>query len=270
MKKLFSILSIMLIVLQLSAQDFPKRPNKDHLVNDFADVLSPQEEQSLERKLVNYFAQTSTQISIVTVEDLQGYDISDYAFGLGEAWGIGNAKFDNGILLLMKPKTNSSNGQVTVAVGYGLEGAVPDITARQVVDYELIPYFKQGDIYGGFNQATNVLISLTQGEFNAQQYADHHQSSGGGFPFAFFILIPIIFSFLFGGNRRRSFSSYGGRSSSLPFWLAMGMMNSNRNHHGSFNDFSSGGGSFGGGSSFDSFGGFGGGSFGGGGASGSW
>ncbi len=249
------------------ADELPKRPVPPTLVTDFADVLDEREELQLEQKLVSYFSSTSTQIAVVTVNDLAGNDISDYAFRLGEKWGIGSKDFDNGILILVKPKQSTGRGRVFIAVGYGLEGAVPDATANKIVDNEMIPYFKSGDMYAGIDKATSVLIDITRGEYSAQQYAE--QVSGGFNPFILFLVIFFIFPLIF-GRRRRGYYSTGGRSS-LPLWLALGFLGgSSRGHSGSFSDFSSGSGSFGGGGSFGSFGGFGGGGFGGGGAGGSW
>jgi uncharacterized protein len=249
------------------ADDLPQRPTPPTLVTDFANVLDEREQLQLEQKLVRYFSSTSTQIAVVTVDDLGGYDISDYAFRLGEKWGIGSKDFDNGILILVKPKQTTGRGKVFIAVGYGLEGAVPDATANQIVENEMIPHFKAGDMYTGIDKATSVLIDITRGEYSAQQYAE--QVSGGFNPFILFLVIFFILPLIF-GRRRRGYYSTGGRSS-LPLWLALGFLGgSSRGHSGTFSDFSSGSGSFGGGGSFGSFGGFGGGGFGGGGAGGSW
>ena len=269
MKKLFTYIILLFLGTSLFAADLPKRPMPPTLVTDFANVLSATEKTGLERKLVNFFAATSTQIAVVTVPELVGYDISDYAFRLGEAWGVGDARFNNGILVLVKPRTRSEQGEVFIAVGYGLEGVVPDATAKQIVENEMLPLFRDGNMHAGIDKATTVLISLTKGEYNHQQYAK--QVGGGGFnPFLLFFVIFFIFPLIF-GRKRRGYYSTGGRSS-LPLWLALGMLGgSRRSHGGAFNNFSSGGGSFGGGgNSFGSFGGFGGGSFGGGGAGGRW
>ncbi|MBN2261818.1 MAG: TPM domain-containing protein [Prolixibacteraceae bacterium] len=269
MRKLLLIIASLLASIFAVANDLPQRPEPPTLVNDFANVLSRDERAALERKLVDYFAATSTQIAVVTVNSLSDYQISDYAFRLGEKWGVGGAKFNNGIIMVVKPKTSTSKGEAFIAVGYGLEGAVPDATAKQVVENEMITRFKNNDMYGGIESGTSVLIDLTKGEYNYQQYAKHVEGQGGFSPFIIFLVIFVIFPILF-GRRRKGFYAAGGRSS-LPFWLAMGMLGgSRRGNSGMFNDFSSGSGSFGGGSSFGSFGGFGGGSFGGGGAGGSW
>jgi uncharacterized protein len=271
MKKLILLLSIIVLAISLYASPedpIIKRPNPPTLVSDLADILSPGEEAQLEQKLVDYFANTSTQIAIVTLNDLQGYPISDFAFRLGQDWGIGSAKFDNGILVLLKPKNSDGKGEVFIAVGYGLEGVVPDATAKQVVENEMIPRFKNNDMYGGIESATNVLIDLTKGEYNYKQYAK--KVSGGFNPFLVMIVLFVIFSAVFRGRRNTPFAA-GSRNSSLPFWIGLGLLSGAGNKHsGLFNDFSSGSGSFGGGSSFGGFGGFGGGGFGGGGAGGSW
>jgi uncharacterized protein len=252
------------------AQDLPARPDPPRLVNDFAGVLAPEQLNSLENKLVNFNRKTSTQIAIVTVKSLSGYDKSDYSFKLAEQWGIGQKGKNNGILILVKPKYGNEKGEVFVAVGYGLEAVVPDAVSRQaLVSAELIPAFKQNDYFKGLDRSTDVLISLTSGEFTAEKYIEStgkgkSSSSGGGFVTILIIMI-IIFVLKRGGNNHRSI---GSAPSFLGGMLLGNMLGGNR-HHGSWNDFSGGGG-FGGGSSGGGFGGFGGGSFGGGGSGGSW
>ena len=266
---------LLLLALAISsfsqAQDIPARPEPVALVNDLANVLTQQETTALESKLLNFYANTGNQITLVTVNSLNGSDASSFAYEIGEKWQVGKKGFDNGIVILFKPKTNESKGQVFIATGYGLEGAIPDATSKEIVSNEMIPYFKQGQIYEGINQATSVLMGLAKGEFNHQQYAKQLSSSKSGtFGFLIPLFIILIFSFI-GRSKSRGQRTMGSSRSSLPFWLLMGMMGSGSRHGSSFNDFSSGSGGFGGGgSSFGDFGGFGGGSFGGGGAGGSW
>ena len=270
MKRIILTVLAAIIGVSLFAQNkIPERPDPPTLVTDYANMFSKAERAKLERKLVDFFAQTSNQIAVVTVNDFEGYDKVDFATRLAHKWEIGKKEFDNGILVLIKPKTSQSDGQVQIAVGYGLEAVVPDATTKQIVENEMIPSFKAGDMYGGVDKATTVLMGLAKGEYNYQQYAK--KVSAGGFnPFILFIILFFVFPILF-GRRKRGMYSAGGRRSSLPFWLAMGMMSGGHRSGGMFNDFSSGSGSFGGGgSSFGSFGGFGGGGFGGGGAGGSW
>lgn len=254
------------------AQDIPPRPEPAVLVNDLANVLTTSEGNALEKKLLDFYANTGNQITLVTVKSLNGSDAASFAYEIGEKWQVGKKEFDNGIVILFKPKTRDSKGQVFIATGYGLEGAIPDATSKEIVSNEMIPYFKQGRIYEGINQASSVLMGLAKGEFNHQQYAKQRSGSskGGAFGFLIPLFIILIFSFI-GRSKSRGQHTMGSSRSSLPFWMLLGMMGSgSRSHGGSFNDFSSGSGGFGGGSSFGGFGGFGGGSFGGGGAGGSW
>jgi len=268
MKTKYFLVSVILITVLtfsgLPAQDIPDRPVPPRLVNDFANLISAQESSVLEQKLVAFNDSTSTQIAIVTVPSLGGYDIMDYAQRLGEKWGIGQKKLNNGILLLVKPKTGDSDGEITIVQGYGLEGAIPDITCGQIIDYEILPAFREGNYFGGLDAATSTLMSLARGEFSADQYGKKAMKvSGGKFPsgIVIFIIIIIVLS-IFGKNKGSNNRHIG--SGNLPIWLLLSMLNSGGSHKGSWGGFSGGSGSGGG------FGGFGGGSFGGGGASGSW
>lgn len=263
MKQLLLIIALF-IGFTSYAQDIPAK--SDRLVNDYANVLSTGEENQLEGELEHFARQTSTQIVIVTVPSLNGYDVSDYAFRLGEKWGVGKGDKDNGVVVLFKPKTADSRGQVFVAVGYGLEGVIPDATAnRDIVDAEMVPRFKNGDIFGGLYAGTKVIMGLASKEFTAAEYHEKVSDGGGGAGVAgiiFFFVIIFFVSSVFRGRRR-----YYTGGSSLPFWLLMGGMMGSSNHRGSWGNFSGGSGGFGGGGGF---GGFGGGGFGGGGAGGSW
>jgi len=245
-------------------EEFPVRSDPPKLVNDFAGVLSAQQKASLENKLVAFDQKTSTQIAIVTVRSLSGYDKADYAFKLSEKWGIGRKGKNNGILILVKPKTLGERGEVFVAVGYGLEAVIPDAVARQaLISAELLPAFKQNDYFTGLDRSTDVLISLTSGEFTADQYvksAKKGKSGIGGFALIMIILF-VVFLFKRGST---DYHGIGGTTGGFLGGLLLGDMLS-RGHNGSWNDFSGGGGS-----SDSGFGGFGGGSFGGGGAGGSW
>lgn len=263
MKRILLIFLVLTGFVAGSLAQIPERPVPPRLVNDFAGVLSRNEFSKLENTLEDFARQTSTQIIVVTVADLEGYDRSDYAFQLGEKWGVGQKGKDNGIVVLLKPKTSDSSGQVFVATGYGLEGVLPDaIVNRDIVDHEMIPRFKQNDYYGGLTAGLDVIMSITRGEYTAEQYKEKVESGGAaGIPFLFILFILLFV--IFGRGRRNRFYSPG---RSLPFWLAMGMMSGSNRSSGSFGNFSSGSGGFGGGG----FGGFGGGSFGGGGAGGSW
>jgi len=130
-KPFTSILLILLIISQITGygQTIPARPDPPRLVNDFANILTEAQINQLENKLVYFNDTTSTQIAIVIVNSLDGYDKASYAYEIGEKWGVGQQGFNNGIVILLKPKTESESGEVFIATGYGLEGAIPDAIA---------------------------------------------------------------------------------------------------------------------------------------------
>ena len=131
-KNTFFVLLLLFSAFGLKAQDeFPQRPEPPRLVNDLAGMLSGGEQQQLEAKLVQFGEQTSTQIAIVTVPTLSGYDRADYAYRLAEKWGVGQKGKNNGILILVKPKTANEKGEIFVAVGYVFYGLV-DFCKAQV------------------------------------------------------------------------------------------------------------------------------------------
>ncbi len=249
----------------LFSQDaIPDRPTPPRLVNDFAGILSRDQVAYLENKLVDFANQTSNQITIVTLSDLSGYAISDFAFRLGEKWKVGQEEFDNGIVILVKPKTSSEKGKVFIATGYGLEGAVPDAVAKRIVEAEILPAFRKNNYLEGLDHAVDILFEITRGEYSPDQYMKDSGEPTAEIGIGFFIFLMIMLSIISRIRRNRHYSP----GHSLPFWTILFLAGSGgRSHSGNFGRFSSGsfGGSGGGG-----FGGFGGGSFGGGGAGGSW
>lgn len=254
---------------QLFSQDLPEPPNPPRLVNDFIGLLSDQEAGALERKLVAFSDTNSTQIAIVIINDLKGYDIVDYSQRLAQKWGIGEKKYNNGVIIVLKPKTAEEKGEVNIDVGYGMEPIIPDITAGQIIENEMKPHFRNNDYYSGLDAAVNTIMALAAGQFTADQYK---KRAGKSSPFGFLVPIIVIIIILSLINRNKG-KHYGTRSNSSSFWTAM-MLGSmlGGSSRGSWGDFKSGSGGFGGfgGGGGGSFGGFGGGSFGGGGASGSW
>ncbi len=238
------------------AQDkLPVPAAPESWVNDYGKVFSEAERTQLEQKLNAFEYRSSTQIFVVTIDKNGGYPVSMLAPMIGEAWGVGQGGKDNGLLILL----DMADRDVFISTGYGLEEYVPDAITKRIVESEIIPKFKNGEYFAGVNAATDVLISLLDGKFTAEQYRKQ-TSSRGGSSIGGVIFMIILFSLLFGGRRR----STGMGRSSLPLWLALGMMSGGRSS-GSWGNFSSGsGGGFGG------FSGGGGGSFGGGGAGGSW
>ncbi len=265
LKFVFTALFCFFAFYSADAQMLVQRPDPPKLVNDLSGILSTDQVARLEQKLVAFDDTTSTQIAVLIVSDLQGYDRSEFAYKVASEWGIGVEGKDNGVLVLVRPKTEQVSGTVFIAPGYGLEGIIPDIVCAEIIDREMIPRFRENDYYGGIDKATDVLMSLASKEFSASDYKG--KGSKGAIP-GVVIFLMVIFFIIIGsiGSNNRNIGRKG--SGSLPFWLLMSMMNSGRSHSGSWGGFSSGGGFSGGGGG--GFGGFGGGSFGGGGAGGSW
>lgn len=253
MKYLILLLSVLFLAISGKAQELPEPMVPKRMVNDFAGLLSAPQANALERTLRNFNDTSSTQIAVATVSSLNGYDPNDYAQRLAQKWGIGQKGKDNGILILVKPKTNREKGQTAIAVGYGLEGVVPDAIASRIVRNEMIPEFQKGDYYQGIQNASKVLMQLSGGEYTAEEYSKKHEEGRAWpilLPFFLIFILPLFF------RRRRGYTTGSHGAGGVPpiFFGGLG-------RGSSFGSFSGGGGSFGG---------FGGGGFGGGGASGSW
>src|SRR6202171_2232451 len=175
MKKL--LLSLFVFSFLVSqGQNIPAVPNPPHLVNDFAHVMTADQIESLERKLVAYDDTTSIQIAIVTVPTTGDYAIEDYALKILRDWKVGNKKTNNGIVVLAAIQDH----KVFIATGYGMEGAVPDITAKQIVEDEIVPNFKQQNYYQGFNLAADAIIKASHGEYVAPSGYDQRKHKGSG------------------------------------------------------------------------------------------
>lgn len=267
----YLILQLFILIFLFSptnAQDIPEPMSPPRMVNDFSGLLDPSNRDNLENKLQSFYYQTSTQIYVVILDDLGGYDISDFAFNLGEKWGVGTKGKDNGILILLNPSQDRQRGKVFIATGYGLEETVPDAIANRIVDYDMIPFFKQQNYYQGLEAATNTIIDLTKGEYTADEYIQRHETADTFLPVLILIIVVLIFVFSITGKARSARRYAMGHG--IPFWVALTLLSGSRNsHRGSFGNFSSGSGGFGG-FGGGGFGGGGGGSFGGGGAGGSW
>jgi len=254
---------VFFLFLSLSGfSQIPPRPNPPALVNDFANIFSGTERNQLEKKLVDFDNSSSVQICIVTTFSLGEYGIDQFADELGEKWGVGTKGKDNGIVIVVKPKQGDEKGQARISVGYGLEGVIPDASAGQIVDYDMIPQFEKKNYYAGLDSATNSIIKFASGEYTPANYKKKHQKSSS-FMFIFaIIIIGVVFLLMTILSKKNSNISGQGKSNGNGlFWMLTMLLMSGGGGRG---------GGFGGGSSGGDFGGFGGGSFGGGGASGSW
>ena len=264
MKKITSILFLLFVTIAVFAQqgqnfDIDKvvnnPPNPPKLVNDFANILTAEQNQALEKKLFQFDDTTTNQITVVIVPNLAGKDVADVAIDLGRKWGVGNKKSNNGVILLIAVQDRKLN----ISPGYGLEKSLTDVTCQQIIGNIIVPDFKGNDYYAGINQGTDAIIQATKGEFKAPANYNKKSRSTGYSGIIFFIIIIIVFVLMSAGGR--------GGGGSL-------MSNGGAFLLGSLLGGGGRGGGFGGGGGSDSggggFGGFGGGSFGGGGSSGSW
>ena len=256
MKKILSIF-FLLIAAVTYAQKLPPKPNPPKLVNDFTNTLTSDQTQALESKLDAYDDSTTVQIAVVIISTVDGDDIAQYNVALGRAWGVGGKEFNNGVVLLIAKDDRRMN----IATGYGAEGALPDVTAKRIIEDEIKPYFKGNDYYSGINNGVDKIMKALKGEYKAP--AGYNKGKGGfnfgRIIFAIFIIIIILSSFFGGRGGGGSYMSRRGAAG----WIIPTLLSG-----GGGGGWSGGGG--GGSSGGGGFGGFGGGSFGGGGASGSW
>src|ERR1700722_6759182 len=242
---------IAFLVLALPATAAPKFPTLTGRVVDDAHVLSDQTKGDLDQKLAALEAKTSRQLVVVTIASLQGYDIADYGYQLGRAWGIGQAKLNNGILLIVAPTEH----KVRVEVGYGLEPIITDALSEVIIQTQILPKFRDGDFNGGVEAGAAPRIQqLSLNTSDAEKRAaaaEQQQGQGdqGGGGFGGLLILLFVFIAIF-----RVFGGWG----LLPFLFMGG---------GRGGGFGAGGWSGGGGGGWS---GGGGGSVGGGGASGTW
>lgn len=233
-------------------KELPVKPVPQKLVTDYTNTLAPDQQEALEQKLTAFDDSTSIQVALVIIETTGDRDIADYAVALGRSWGIGNKEFNNGILLLVA----KNDRKIWIATGYGLEGALPDITVKSIIENEITPNFKGNDFYRGLDEGINAIVAATKGEYKAPENYSSRKRGSGKKPSLLIMIVMVVF-FLIVNNRRGGGSHHRNRRGGLgaPFFFPIG---------------GGGGSGFGGSSGGGGFGGFGGGSFGGGGSGGSW
>ena len=262
MKIFFIVLVLFVYSLVAYAQQAIPKPNPPRLVVDNAHVLSQEEQNILERKLVALNDSTSNQIVVLTVPSLNDQPLEDVAVATFRSWGIGDKKNNNGVLLLV----SIDDRKVKIEVGYGLEGAIPDVTAKDIIENFVAPNFKQGNYFKGINEATDNLSKAAAGEYKIQK---QHQdaNNGGGSGTSIFVFMIVIVFIILAISRRGG----GGNGGGGGLWLAAPLLFGASGFGGDDRDGGSfGGGDSSGGDSGGGFGGFDGGSSGGGGASGGW
>jgi uncharacterized protein len=260
---IYSTLLMLLMTLSMSAA-VPEKPTQKLLVWDYAGIMDPAQVQLLEDSLEYFSRTTSNQIVVMTVTNdiLDGLSLAEFGQEVGQKWGVGHKGSDNGVVVLIKPKTGDDamgKGRAFISTGYGAEGPLPDLLCSKIVDNEMIPHFKDNDYAGGVWAALDILKPALQGDFNTEEYVGDDAADA---VLSIIVLIMIV-CFVFvvmksnnnGGNGNNT-RTYTGGPVIFPGTFGSGRGSS-----------SWGGGGFGGGGGW---GGFGGGSFGGGGGGGSW
>ncbi len=259
-KTLLFILFFATFCIANAQYQIPKKPTSDQsLIFNYAteQVLTKDEEYTLNRKLIDYEAKTSTQIVVIFIDELNGEDPNFLAANWGQKWGIGQSKEDNGLLILMAVKDH----KIAIQNGYGLEEYLTDARSKQVIDYVIIPNFKQQQYYKGLDEGIDAIISILEGKF-----VENGQNQNEINPL-YILLAILIIGFILWIIIRNSKNNGGGFTGRRnPFDDVIFTDFGRRSWSGGGFGGGFGGGSSGGGG----FGGFGGGGFGGGGASGSW
>mgnify|MGYP000104816505 CR=1 FL=1 len=252
---------VCLFITQIGFAQFtiPEKPDFQTSVYDYAQVLSANEKAQLEEKLVHYSDSTSTQIVIITIESLKGEDVSQLATNWAQTWGIGQAKEDNGVIILLA----KAEKKIAINPGYGLEDRLTAGTGGEIIRNIIIPEFKAGSYYNGLDKGTNAIIDVFKGKYKGTR----KQHKGEDFPLLPFIVIIVIVLILFSRNKKGGGNSggsggFGGGPSLLDIIILSNLGRSGGGGFGSSSGGGFGGGGFGGG--------FGGGGFSGGGSSGSW
>ena len=239
-------------------------PKPARYVTDRANVLGPGGAEALNAKLEQFERDTSNQVLVWIDEKIpEGFTLEDFTVRAAQKWGAGHKKEDNGAVLFVF----TGDRKVRIEVGYGLEGAIPDITAHRIIDNEIVPRFRTGDYPGGVDAGADALMAAAKGEYKGtgRTVDEGRRRNSGQFSsclvmallFGVFFVLPMLL------RSRKAFRTHGGRG----WWSGGGWGG------GGWGGFSGGGfGGGGGGWSGGGGGGFsgGGGSFGGGGASGSW
>ncbi|MFA5299377.1 MAG: TPM domain-containing protein [Lutibacter sp.] len=254
-------ISIFLAQVAFGQFTIPEKPKIQTSVYDYANLLTSEQKSALENKLIKYSDSTSTQIVVVTVETINGEDIGILTPKWAHQWGIGQAKEDNGVFVLLANKER----KIWIAPGYGVEHKLTAGITGELVRNIIIPEFKKGDFYGGLDKGTDAIFEVLKGTYKSNKSPESESSSIP--PLLIIAIIFIILMVVFSKkNKDQGGNDKGFRDNSTGMDILTAILLSRAGRGGGF-----GGGGFGGGSSGGGFGGgFGGGGFSGGGAGGGW
>lgn len=265
MRKVFLIVAFLASAFGLSAQGLWCPEPTNRLVNDYSGMLSDTDREALERRLVAFDDSTSNQILVIITPSLHDCEIMELATRIGTTWGVGQKDLKNGLVILIKSKTEEEPwGDVALAPGYGLEGALPDVFCKHIIDDEMIEPLGEGDYYEALCEALDVIEPVCRGEYSYESYKREERGSLYAF-IGVMVLFIVVIVLADRYNRKHPHDHDDNGNGEDPDSFA----NRRRNGPIFYGGFPRGGGFGGGfGGSSGGFGGFGGGSFGGGGAHG--
>lgn len=260
-KKVFLVFLLFTSFIGFSQFTIPEKPKEQTSVYDYANLLSAAEKTQLEEKLIRYSDSTSTQIVVATILDLKGESIDVVSTNWAQNWGIGQAKEDNGVFILVA----KNDRKISIRPGYGLEDRLVAGICGEIIRNIIIPEFKAGSFYNGLDKGVDAIIDVVKGKYKGTRKKDKTDS----FPVVPIIIIVIVLIIIFSNNKRNGGGNSGNRGGGLDLSDIIILSSLGRNRGGGFGGGFGGssGGGFGGGG-FG--GGFGGGGFSGGGASGGW
>jgi uncharacterized protein len=261
MRQLFSAAAAIILLAMLPAaaraQGLPVPRLVAHVTDESA-ALTPDQRVSLETDLMRYEDSTGNQFAVLIIPSLQGESLEEYALKVAEANKLGTSKNNNGLLVLVVTEER----KIRIEVGYGLEGAIPDVTTALVRENEIAPRFRQGDYFGGLQAGMRALMQAAAGEYRAEPKSKG--SEGIGLTgIVIFIVLVIVLSRVF--RRGPPGSGRRGLGGSILPWIVASQVSSWGGRRGGGGGIFGGGGGGGGGGWSG-----GGGSFGGGGSSGGW
>lgn len=190
MKRRLALASVFaLLAVCAAAQSFPKATGR---VNDFANVIDPATEAAIDHRLDLLEQKTSSEIAVATIQSLGGMSSTDYANRLFKEWGVGQAKTDNGVLVVIAIEDRD----MAIEVGYGLEGVLPDGLAGQVIREDFTPRFKEGDYSGGISNGVHRLADIVEKQqvLTPEELAKFNESGSTDLPV--FIAIPFFSLFV--------------------------------------------------------------------------
>lgn len=235
-----------LAVESQAAEVIPPKP--DRYFNDYAGVVSKSAALRFNEELAQFERETSDQVVVAIFPKMQSdSDIADYTQRVAQAWGVGQKERRNGVVLFVFVQDR----KMFIQVGYGLEGALPDITAFDITEYKIKPHFSNGDYDGGIAAGIDSIFKAIHGEYkgSGKTVAEEHRG-GGAWSIWFFIIFVIVLIVISRVLRRLGgwgYSSRGGGPVFFPVGGGGGGWSSGDGGGGGFSGFSGGGGSFGGG-----------------------